>query len=423
MIFSVIILILVAAIAFFHYVQGLFSATISAALIVLSSLLALSYAEPLVQSYFATGRFVDYAYAVVLVALFAAIYIVLRIIFDQVIPGNVRVPVLMDKIGAAAMGIVAGIFGTGVFAIAAESLPFDVSFGMYSLFPIAETDRTAPVHVPGASRNVDAVMGTELDVSSLEQVDQHSATIIPVADALLGLAEHVSDGGSLAGERALESVHPDLLQELFGQRLGQPVGDKRVTPAEDITVQDVFVLSEKATFRQFSSELPTVRKEEQSERVAASRKRFVVVRVSVNDNAAGAGGFFRFSTGAVELVAGTGAEGESRQWKDYFPIGTLDGGHILFVSHPDDPLFLKPSGGNNMIDFVFEVPSEAVLIEATPAEPSKVRQGTQIVIKRLARLDLSGREIKTTITSNAKVDVLRKPGVLEAAGLAAPVQQ
>src|SRR3954468_24878109 len=101
MLFGVIVLILVGAIAYFHYVQGFFSATISMILAIIAAVVAFSYHEALVRSLL-RGKFADEASALMLVALFAGVYTLLRVLFDKAVPGNIRLPVLMDKIGAAA---------------------------------------------------------------------------------------------------------------------------------------------------------------------------------------------------------------------------------------------------------------------------------------------------------------------------------
>ena len=71
-----------------------------------------------------------YAEGMILVAMFALIYVILRVIFDNLIPGNVRYPLLVDKIGSAIMGVFAGLFSIGIFALAVQTLPFGASVGM-----------------------------------------------------------------------------------------------------------------------------------------------------------------------------------------------------------------------------------------------------------------------------------------------------
>src|SRR4051812_24831981 len=135
MILSVIIILLVAGVAYFHYAQGFFSATISATIAVLSAALAVGYHEVVVYGLL-KGKMADYAHAFVLVGLFALSYIILRTLFDKLVPGNIRLPVIADRVGGGVMGLIAGIFTAGIFALAAESLPFGPAVGGYTRYPV-----------------------------------------------------------------------------------------------------------------------------------------------------------------------------------------------------------------------------------------------------------------------------------------------
>src|SRR3954452_24848457 len=104
MIFSIIILAIVGVVAYFHYAQGFFSALLSAICAVLASLIALSYQETVVEMLL-KGKAADSANAMITVVLFALSYVILRTLFDKMIPGNVRVPLMVDKVGAAASGV------------------------------------------------------------------------------------------------------------------------------------------------------------------------------------------------------------------------------------------------------------------------------------------------------------------------------
>ena len=72
MLFGIIILILVAGIAFYHYLQGFFSSMISATLAVLAALVAVSYHEQVGWSLFGS-TIPGYATATALVGLCAYI--------------------------------------------------------------------------------------------------------------------------------------------------------------------------------------------------------------------------------------------------------------------------------------------------------------------------------------------------------------
>src|SRR4051794_28313252 len=134
MIFSLFVIVFIGIIAYWHYLQGFFSAAISAILAIIAALIALGYQEELVG--LAGGKFNEQASAIALVCLFAITYLILRVLFDSAIPGNVRFPVILDRIGAPIMGIIAGIFGVGILVIAAQTLPFGPSIGGYQRFSI-----------------------------------------------------------------------------------------------------------------------------------------------------------------------------------------------------------------------------------------------------------------------------------------------
>src|SRR3954471_4850561 len=103
MILSVLIILFVGLIAYFHYVQGFLSGLISAVLAVTCAALAMSFYEPVANS-LSGGKFSDQSQGVCLVAIFALSYLVLRVIFDKLVPGNVRIPHIMDGVGGAVFG-------------------------------------------------------------------------------------------------------------------------------------------------------------------------------------------------------------------------------------------------------------------------------------------------------------------------------
>src|ERR1051325_4531495 len=98
-IFAFMILVLVGVIAFFHYTQGFFSAAISAIIAVLAASIAVGYHESIVASLL-QGKFADQANAVALVVIYAVVYFLLRWMMDAFVPGNLRLPVIADKVGA-----------------------------------------------------------------------------------------------------------------------------------------------------------------------------------------------------------------------------------------------------------------------------------------------------------------------------------
>ena len=143
MIFSIIVILIVGIVAFFHYIQGFFSATISAICCVLAAVLAVSYHEVIVEKLLG-GRFGNVAHAMALSVMFAVVYLVLRVMFDKMVPGNLRLPAIVDKVGGGAVGLVAGVFAAGVVALTAQYLPLMPSIAGYARYAVSDQDVTVP---------------------------------------------------------------------------------------------------------------------------------------------------------------------------------------------------------------------------------------------------------------------------------------
>src|SRR5665213_3033844 len=147
MILGIVIAILFLAIVFFHYLQGFFSSTLSAIIAVISAVVAFSWHETVVEKLL-QDKLSNISNSVVIVALFAIIYTILRVIFDKVIPGAIRFPAMLDRVGGAVMGSIAAMFGLGIFAIAAEELPLGPSVAGYVKY--GTTDKPAQVLSTGS---------------------------------------------------------------------------------------------------------------------------------------------------------------------------------------------------------------------------------------------------------------------------------
>jgi hypothetical protein len=111
MVLSIVVILFVLGVAFFHYIQGFFSATLSAILAIVSAVLALSLQETLIEGPLA-GTAPEWMPSITLLLLFASSTSSPHDL-RQAHPGNVRMPPLLEKLGGAAMGIVAGIFAVG----------------------------------------------------------------------------------------------------------------------------------------------------------------------------------------------------------------------------------------------------------------------------------------------------------------------
>jgi hypothetical protein len=393
MIFSIVILILVLAIAFFHYLQGLLSATLSAIIAIIAAALAVSYHETVV-SMLLRGKFADQATAIALVVLFAAIYLLLRVAFDGMVPGNVRLPAVVDKVGGAVMGLIAGIFAMGIVAMAGQSLPFTPSIAGYARYETVDERGAVVSSGTRGTQSRDVLVFDEM-VSETFDPAYEQGLLLPVDDILLGMVSHLSDGGSLAGTEPLTTAHPNFLQELFGNRLGIQVGAKH-TAQEIGEVAGIYTAP---SFPQAQAENSSVQVMEQLQPVLkpTDDEMILVVRTIFHYNTTDKDKLFRFSPGSIRLVA-NGA--------NYFPVGTLDNAIGLKANRIDDFLIVDMTDTSDRgADLVFVVKKEDVLADG--GEKS-IADGVFLEVKRLSRQDLSGKVISTDLKPDERVSVLRK---------------
>ena len=394
MIFSLLMILLVFVVVYFHYLQGFFSATLSAIFVVVAAAVAIGWHESVIMALL-KGRYADQATAMTTCVMFATVYIVLRLITDRMVPGNLRLPVLAEKLGGAAMGLVAGLVSVGLFAFAAQSLPFGPTMFGYSRFPLTPERYVIAPPVPGKSQSRDANVYNELQAPDLNA--PQSGMLLPVDEFAVGLVSHLSNG-ALSTSNPLAASHPDWMLELFGQRLGVEVGARRTainTAAEQqVQVGDTLALLPQVAQR--DGELKGLRdlKLEARRRPDAGRGLLVVPTQFSNNAADGADRLVRFSPSSVRLVA---------NGRNYFPIGTLDSSGTLVVNRPDDFLFASVAEGDPTVAFVFDVELTDVVDGET------VAADVFFEAKRFARVDLTGKAVQERGGLTVKDGVMRKP--------------
>jgi hypothetical protein len=390
MIFNLIIFVLFGVVAYFHYVQGLFSAAISAICCIFAAVLAVGY-EELLASYM-MGKVPDQADAIAIVGIFVVAYVLMRILFDQLVPGNVRFPILMDKIGSAVAGIFAGLFSTGVLAIAAQALPFGTTIGGFSR---QELGMDRPVSINGSEaglgRSLDAVVTDEVLGDRLGDPTRAASLWFNQDGMVVGLTTRLGEAGSLLDNgHPFESAHPAFLTELYGQRLGVPIGAKHILSG-GVSTSDPFILTKPVVL---DAEIKDIRGGELAvpglalldQNQSPLPTTLVVVPVSFGGTDAGdSDGFLRLSPGGVRLKTGN---------TDYYPIGTLVGSRLLLENRLDDPLII-PAKDNPTVDFVFTVLTDDLNANNdNHTRKLSLKDGSFLDVKGHAMADLSGRELK-----------------------------
>jgi len=411
MIFSIVVIILIGAITFFHYLQGFFSATLSTILVIISAVVAFSLHEQIAENLLINRAVIPtMADGAVLMALFAVIYLFLRVIFDKAVPGNLQLPAALDKVGAGIMGLIAAVFATGVLAIAAQELPFNQDVGGYTKFKTV----TRGAYVKGKNgKQKDSNVYNELMSNKLGEFDPIDRSIMypPVDDIVVGTVKHLSDNGSLSGSQQLSAIHPSFLEETFGQRLGIQAGANTVAfnrtgQGQVISVDSLYelpgiqtddYLPDTVRDRPFHKKIVGTLKPGETfgdgQRVGKDQV-LLVVRLIFHRAAGETDHFVRFSPASARLVgmrkdpsSGEDAPG------DYYPWGVVEN-QTLYVTKPDDYLFANQTETENCaVDLLYVVDKPVI------ASGNKIAEGTFIEVKRTYREDLSGQKVADAPTA------------------------
>lgn len=438
MMFLIFLGLVVVSIAFFHYTQGFFSAAISAILCIFSAVLAVSYHEIIVEKYLA-GAMTSMAHGATVMVLFAAIYLICRTVFDKFIPDNVSLPAAADKAGAAVMGLVAGFVAAGLCAFAAQSMSFRPALMGYSRLAF-ESDRDAAIPQSGGTRtaqlNMHDSMNSNEPLHIAQQADQQKL-MLPADDFLIDMIMNLSDSGALAS-RPLASVHPNWLNELYGQRLGiQSAANRIAMNKADGTRTDLHAMPSGEQYKDagvywLDRQLPA--KVHEFDTIARMQpgklfpkvnpksdpsKITVVFRVYFGDKVReNKDNIIRFSPGSVRLVTQKKViGGEGYEWTNYYPLGTLEEGAEFWYNRADDFMFIddrQQSEGvqNKGVDLVFQVEKDGFLKNSRAPDPtqSPINDGTFIEVKRMARVDLSNQPIQpmSKLRPSKSIQVMRK---------------
>jgi len=396
MLFNILLLVMFAAIAYFHYTQGLFSAALSAILCILAAVTAVGYHETVAQYVITYLKMPEDANALSLILIFVLAYVIPRLIFDNLVPGNVQFPSLVDKIGAGVMGVVAGLFATGVLAVAADSMPFGPAIGGFSRLDLQ--DRANLTISSNNGRSMDTSVSDEVVSDGFGDPSQRSAYArhlwLHQDELVLWLAEQLSaPGAPLSNGTEFNSVHPDYPLEMFGQRLGVPGGIRQLMVSGDkarlLSVSGAFLLAK--TPPHMDGEVRSIRGDQALPDIPTGDA-LVVVRTALSSPPPTAAGVvddshLRISLAGVRLKAGT---------TDYFPLGTMVGGALLIQNRADDPLLIDVSKGSQTVDFFFAInPDDLNTDTNNGVKTTSFKGGTFLEMMRYSQADLGGMTLST----------------------------
>ncbi|BAM03624.1 CvpA family protein [Phycisphaera mikurensis] len=143
MILNILVLVLVLAMAIFWSTQGLFSAFIHLVATVVAGAIAFAVWEPVTLGLL-LDPLTSWAWATGLLLPFALALIVLRILSNKVIGGNLKLPSLADQGLAGLVGAVSGVLTAGVCLLGVSFLPLGPALLGYQPVEVQTTARLGP---------------------------------------------------------------------------------------------------------------------------------------------------------------------------------------------------------------------------------------------------------------------------------------
>ncbi len=246
MVLNIVALLLVLGITFMHSMFGLFSGILNLMCGVTALAVAFGFYEPLNDLLTGqAGLHPAFTEPASLVLLFALTFLVLRILSDTFIRGNVRVPMYVDWGGGAVCGFLAGQICVGMMVIGFLMLPWGgrvMMFSRYERDPENRTYRDA-ADIPPDQRKQDERVAFRRNHLWLRS-DEFAA----------GLFDLFSRG-SLRGATPFAAVYPDFAQWVFWsgntiqhESLPAPIRDEKGDGFKDgLKVDTYWVQTERLT--------------------------------------------------------------------------------------------------------------------------------------------------------------------------------
>lgn len=314
--------VLVGILTFYQvHTQGLFGSLIMAVLSIVAALISLNYFEQLSDLLSGLGLALFGPRTISLMGLFIISLLLLRELFDRLVQGNMNFPLIVDRVGSVLFGLVASLVSVGMIAIGIQSLPIPQVFLMFDRYP---------------------------DLAD----SQADRTIFPNVDGfVLGLASQASDY-CFAGSSNFSQVHPDMLRQLYLNRIALDPASRREAAADSLAITSAYVLGQEMAG--LTDGIP----------ILADRGGcLIAVRASISMGAGGkknrgAGdvdGKIRCTLGNFRLV---GYDRTDRHGEGYsvYPLGVLKpGGRFVDAIGLDKGKVFSDRG---VMDLVFDWPAE-----------------------------------------------------------------
>ncbi|MCH9032901.1 MAG: CvpA family protein [Planctomycetes bacterium] len=346
MLFSLIVVILLLAIAFFQSTQGLFSSLIMAVLCLCCSALAVGGYEWLAVNYLAPFWQPDYSFALALAVLFGIPLIIFRLAADKLVRRSCHIHGLFDRIGGGFCGLITGYTVAGMLTLAVQSIPFGGS-----VFGFERVPRT-PLQVKW-----------DIDVVPPPADSQERNIWMNPDRFVVGLASILSSG-IFSGERSFGNENPDHVQHI-GWINAVPEMVSRYAPPGSIAIVKTEQIESVYTVTPSGRSTPTSYDDKDGQ--PRSDHKFYMIRVSLKREARGEAPSHIFTLRQFRLVGRTAGKGAMQQYHA-IAVQQADktevinrhirykvnlGKNFALVDEPFEPR----SDNNAEVEVVFELPT------------------------------------------------------------------
>lgn len=249
MIFILATALLVVGILFYQSLLGAFSTLIMCVLTILSATVAFNYYEVLANAYL-LDRMPNHAHAVSLMAIFILLLLLLRVAADNLIRGNVVMPLYIDKPLSIVFGFITAMIMVGVLSIGVQMLPFDPKLMMFERYDDAMNTRNR---------------------------------MFPFADEFTaGMISGMSATG-MSGKNSFGMVHDDLIKEIHCHKVAASRTDIKGLKGDPFMIRA-------AWYPEDTSLEP------------GENEKVLAMRVSFNQDAQGAGDKIQFTPSQIRVV-------------------------------------------------------------------------------------------------------------------------
>lgn len=334
------------------FTQGFFSSAIMAGLCVTSAAVAFNYHELLAQLVGGFGLAAWGGKGIMLLGLFMVALLILRLLVDRLIRGNVIFPILIDRIGAGVFGFVSGLIVTGMILLGLQNMAFPAS--------LLGFDRIKDLGQPDSTQNV-----------------------LPPADGFVtSLIDQMSRYG-FSGSQPFHRQHPNYLRELYMNRLVLTEGSRQEAGKDVLDRTDDFWLIDHNILDVVTG---------QSLQPAAGM-RFMATRLEI------AGGVrskdkvgvadpdsnIRFTLASVRLVGYSEDGGDPFE---SYPVAILwPGGRVAEGLKLDQGRML--AGNRSRVDLLFEVPED---LKNRPALFIEFKRSARVMVPDAKQLEAGGAD-------------------------------